>query len=148
MFAFNSHMRQNMFNQNLSESVKICWHVIVTQVSQPASAGKAENRSELQAHHVMTPELWTWFLCRMSVIPVRQSAVIATLKKIKWKWVADFSFFLENFDSFPECPGRASDRFAPSLADALVWNRTWAFSMVWWLFITHHFITRQLITDT
>jgi len=25
--------------------------------------------SELQSHHWMTPEQWTWFFCSVSVIP-------------------------------------------------------------------------------
>jgi len=40
-----------------------------SQVSQRESAGGVE-MSELQAHHCITPEQWTWLLCSVSVIPV------------------------------------------------------------------------------
>jgi len=45
---------------------------ISSQVSQPASAGKGVDVSDLQGlspHHCMTPEHWTWFLCSVSDIP-------------------------------------------------------------------------------
>jgi len=32
-------------------------------------AGKAACISELQVQHCMTPEQWTWLLCRVSVVP-------------------------------------------------------------------------------
>jgi len=38
------------------------------QVSQPASAGKLADMSEVQAHHCMTLEQSTWLLCSMSII--------------------------------------------------------------------------------
>jgi len=42
------------------------------QVSHPASAGKGADMSELQCHHCMTPEEWTWLLCNASVIPANK----------------------------------------------------------------------------
>jgi len=34
-----------------------------SQVSQRESAGEAVDESELQAHHCITPEQWSWFMC-------------------------------------------------------------------------------------
>jgi len=39
-----------------------------SQVSQPASAGKGADISEIQAHHYMAPEQWNWLLCSVNVI--------------------------------------------------------------------------------
>ena len=49
----------------------IC-RIIRWQVSQPASAGKGAVMSELQAHHRMTSEQWTWLFCCVSVIPANK----------------------------------------------------------------------------
>jgi len=38
-------------------------------ISQTASAGKWVDMSELQVHHSMIPEQWTWLLCSVSFIP-------------------------------------------------------------------------------
>ena len=48
--------------------------------SQPASAGKGGDMSELQAHHCMTLQLWNRLLCRVSFIPAK--TVIARIKSI------------------------------------------------------------------
>jgi len=45
---------------------------ILSQVSQPASASKAADMSELQAHHCITPEQYTWLFCSASVIPANK----------------------------------------------------------------------------
>jgi len=63
---------------NSRKTLKIC-HAIVThetlksnsrticsRVSQPAFAGKWTETGELQAHHCMTPEHWTWLLYSVS----------------------------------------------------------------------------------
>jgi len=42
---------------------------ILSQVWQPASAGKEADMSELQAYHCIKPEQRTWLLCSVSVIP-------------------------------------------------------------------------------
>jgi len=34
-----------------------------SQVSQRESAGAGVDMSELQAHHYITPEHWSWLLC-------------------------------------------------------------------------------------
>ena len=38
----------------------------------PMPAGKGADVSELQAPHCMTPEQWTWLLCRVGVVPVNK----------------------------------------------------------------------------
>jgi len=53
-------------------AVKTNNRTIRSHVSQPASAGKVADMSELQAHHCMTPEQWTWLLCCVNVIPANE----------------------------------------------------------------------------
>jgi len=48
---------------------------IRSQVWQPVSAGKGADMSELQAHRCTTPELWTWLLCSVSVMPANKLIV-------------------------------------------------------------------------
>jgi len=66
MSAFNSHMQKNAFYSYLKrtfEDLLPCYcyaaktndRTICSQVSQPASAGKKADMSELKAHHCMTP---------------------------------------------------------------------------------------------
>ena len=43
--------------------------------SQPAFAGKGADTSELQAHHCMAPEQWTWLLCSVNVPPVNKPSL-------------------------------------------------------------------------
>jgi len=77
--AFISHIRQNAFFRNFKWTLedllpcyccatKISSRAIYSKVLQPASAGKGADMSELQAHHCMTSEQWTWLLCSVSVI--------------------------------------------------------------------------------
>jgi len=40
------------------------------QVSQRQSAGEGVEMSELQAHHCITPEQWSWLLYSVSATPV------------------------------------------------------------------------------
>jgi len=80
MSAFNSHMQQNAFYRHLKWTFedmlpRYCYAIktsdgtIRTEVSQPASVGKWEDMSELQAHHCMTIAYWMWLLYSVSVIP-------------------------------------------------------------------------------
>jgi len=66
MSALNSHMQQNAFYRYLKwtfedllpcycEAIKINKRQIRSHVSQPTSAWKKANMSELKAHHCMTP---------------------------------------------------------------------------------------------
>ena len=50
-------------------AIKPSDRTIRSQLSQPASAGKRADVSELQAHHCLTGGEWTWILCKLSVIP-------------------------------------------------------------------------------
>ena len=83
IFAFHRHMRQRVYNRTLKRAfedllpcycyaLQIYSRTIRSQVSQPASAGKGADMSELQAHHCVTAEQFTWLLCSVSVIPVNK----------------------------------------------------------------------------
>ena len=48
---------------------------ICAQVSQHATARKRADMSELQAHHCLTREEWTWLLCKLSVPCTRRLTV-------------------------------------------------------------------------
>jgi len=66
MSAFNSHIRQNACYRNLKRTFEDFCRVLLrnktnsrtirSQVSQPASAGKGADMSELQDYHSLTPE--------------------------------------------------------------------------------------------
>jgi len=81
-------------------AVKTNSRTIRSQVSQPASAGKGADMSELQAHHCITPEQWTWLLCSVSVIYrnincrcrhyINQSELCCWLLVSSIIWSADF----------------------------------------------------------
>jgi len=51
-----------------------------SQVSQRESAGEGVDMSELQAHHCITPEQWSWLLCSVSAIPVNK----VLLQELNW----------------------------------------------------------------
>jgi len=59
--------------------------------------------SELQAHHCMTPEQWTWLLCSVSVIPANKLPVQELNQLIVIKLL--ISAFLEMFVSQTQFPG-------------------------------------------
>jgi len=67
-----------------------------------ALASKGAGTSDLQSHHSMTPEQWTWFLCSVSVVPA--SKVIARNKSIGIELLT--SSFLEHFGSSSQFLGR------------------------------------------
>jgi len=41
-------------------------------LSTPMPAGNGADMSELQAQRCMTPEQWSWLLCRVSVVPANK----------------------------------------------------------------------------
>jgi len=96
------HMRWNAHYRYFSEPLKICCHVIVktssrtirSQVLQPASASKWADMSELQAHHCMTPEQWTW---SVKVIPANKLSLQELNQLIRITLMT--SDFLEMFGS-------------------------------------------------
>ena len=81
--AFNSLMQQNACYRNIkwtfADSLPCYCYAIKTNsrtirswLSQPTSAGKGGDMSELQAHHCMTLQLWTWLLCSVSFIQAKE----------------------------------------------------------------------------
>jgi len=82
MSTFNSFMQQNACHRNTKwtfADLLLCYcyaiktnsRIIRSGLSQPASAGKGGDMSELQAHRYMTLQLWTWLLCSVSFIPAK-----------------------------------------------------------------------------
>jgi len=82
MSAFNSLMQQNACYRDIKwtfagllprycYAIKTNRRTILSRLSQPASADKGRDMSELQAHHCMTLQLWTWPLCSVSFIPAK-----------------------------------------------------------------------------
>ena len=53
-------------------TIKTNSRTIRSRLSQPTSAGKGGDMSELQAHHCMTLQLWTWLLCSVSFIQAKK----------------------------------------------------------------------------
>jgi len=105
--AFNSHMRQNAWYRNLKwtldllpcycDTIKTNGKTIRSQVWQPVSAGKGADMSELQAHHCMTSEQWTWLLCSVSVVPANKLSLHEINQLIGIELLT--SSFIENFGS-------------------------------------------------
>jgi len=60
-------------------------------------AGNGEGMSELQAQHCMTPEQWTWLLCRVSVVPASKLLLQEINQIIGIELLT--SNFLESFSS-------------------------------------------------
>ena len=82
MCTFNCLMQQNACYRNVTwtfEDLLPCYcYAIKTNsrkirswLSQPASAGKGGDMSELQAHHCLTLWPWTWLLCSVSFIAAK-----------------------------------------------------------------------------
>jgi len=82
MSAFNSLMQQNACHSNIKwtfadllpwyfYAIKTNNRTIRSRLSQPTSAGKGGDTNELQAHHCITLQLWTWLLCGVSFIPAK-----------------------------------------------------------------------------
>jgi len=76
-------MQQNACHRNIkwtfADLLPCCCYAIKTnsrtipsRLSQPTSSGKGGDMSELQAHHCMTLQLWTWLLCSVSSIPAKK----------------------------------------------------------------------------
>jgi len=63
-------------------AMKANFRTIRSQVSQPASAGNVEDKSELQAQNCMTPQQWTRLL-RSACVISENKTVIARSKSIK-----------------------------------------------------------------
>jgi len=83
MSAFNSLMQQKACHRNIKwtfadllpcycYAIKTNSRKIRSRLSQPASADKGGDMSELKVHHCMTPEQWTWLLCSVSFIPAKK----------------------------------------------------------------------------
>ena len=72
---------------------------------------KGVDTSELQAHHCMTPEQWTWLLCSVSVIPENTVALQKFYQLIGIELL--ISCFLKNLGAKFQSPGGANARFHP-----------------------------------
>ena len=81
--AFNSLMQQNASHRNIKwtfadlvpcycYAIKTNSRTIRSRLSQPTSAGKWRDMSELQTRHCMTLQLWTWLLRRVSFIQAKK----------------------------------------------------------------------------
>jgi len=68
-----------------------------SQVWQSSPAGKGADMSELQAHHCMTPEQWTWLLRSVSVVPANKLPLQEMNELIGIELLT--SSFLENLNS-------------------------------------------------
>jgi len=66
-------------------------------LATPMPAGKAADMSELPAQHCMTPEQWTWLLCRVSVLPGNKLLLQETNQLVGIELLT--SNFLEHFSS-------------------------------------------------
>jgi len=80
--AFNSLMQQNACHSNIKwtfadllpcycYAIKTNSRKIRSRHSQSTSTGKGGDTSELQAHHCITLQLWTWLLCSVSFIQAK-----------------------------------------------------------------------------
>jgi len=83
MCTFNSLMQQNACYRDVKwtfedllqfycYAIKTNSRTIRLRLSQPTSAGKGRDMSELQAHHCMALYLWTWLLCSVSFTPAKK----------------------------------------------------------------------------
>jgi len=66
-------------------------------LATPMPAGKGTDMNELQAQHYMTPEQWTWLLCRVSVVPANKLLLQEINQLIGIELVT--SNFLKSFSS-------------------------------------------------
>jgi len=69
----------------------------IVPLATPMPAGRGADMDKLQAQHCMTPEQWTWLLCRVSVVPANKLSLqeinhIIGIELLK-------SIFLKSFSS-------------------------------------------------
>ena len=83
-------------------AIKTNSRTIRSQVTQPASAGKGADMSELQAHHCMTPDQWTWLSWGTKWTVIRRITSVNC-------WLS----ILRNFWFFVPISGGANARFDP-----------------------------------
>ena len=106
---FNSHMRQNAFYRCLKllfEDLLPCYcyalntysRIKCSQVWPSPTASIGTDRSELQAYHCITPELWTWLACSVSGILSIKKLPLQELNRLIGIELL-ISAFLENFRS-------------------------------------------------
>jgi len=67
-----------------------------SQVSQREAAGEGVEMTELQTHHCITPEQWSWLLCSVRATPVNN--VLPVLQELNWSesrcWLQIFEHFM------------------------------------------------------
>jgi len=66
-------------------------------LATPMPADEGADMSELQAQHYMTPEQWTWLLCRVSVVVANKLLLQEINQVIGIELLT--SYFLQNFSS-------------------------------------------------
>jgi len=84
-----------------------------SRVLHRESAGKGVEMSELQAHHCITPEQWSWLLCSVRAIPVNKMLIVR-IKSINRNQDADFRFS-RNFWFLVQFPGKKMMPVSPLL---------------------------------
>ena len=80
-----------------------------SQDSQRESADYGVDMSELQAHHCITPEQWSWLLCSVNAIPANKVLLQELNQLIGIKMLQIFKIFLvlsTNFQGWYKCPFR------------------------------------------
>jgi len=93
MSEVNSYMRKNALNNyrnskwTFDDSLpSYCYatkghsRTMLSQVSQRESAGEVVAMVELQTHHCISPEQWSWLLCSVSATPVNK----VLLHELNW----------------------------------------------------------------
>jgi len=122
MSAFSSLMQQNACHSNIKwtfahllpfycYAIKTNSRKIRSRLSQPASAGKGGDMSELQAHHCMRLWLWTWLLCSVSFIPAKKLSLQESNQLLGKMPTSGFS--RNNCFIIPISRRGANARFAP-----------------------------------
>jgi len=123
MSAFNSLMQQNACYRNIQwtfadllpcycYAIKTSSRKICSRLSQPSSADKGGDMSELQAHHCMTLQLWNWLLCSVSFIPAKKLSLQESSQSIGIKMPTS-GFSRSKCFIIPISRRGANARFAP-----------------------------------
>ena len=80
-------------------------------LATPMPADKGADVSELQAKHCMTPEQWTWLLCRVSVVLANKLLLQEINQLIGIELLT--SYFLENLVLSPNFQRGPNAHFGP-----------------------------------
>jgi len=122
MSAFNSLMQQKACHRNIKwtfadllpcycYAIKTNSRKIRSRLSQPTSAGKGGDMSELQAHHCTTLQLWTWLLRSVNFIQAKKLSLQESNQLIGIK-IPTSGFSRNIWFLIPISKRRANARFA------------------------------------